>query len=94
MCSSVHKNLKFAPFHIVSNFKNLEIFQMHPYFFVAVEILIIFVTVFAQRDSGGKLNILETDSIGHCKKKVHVNIYLFLKDYRVTAVAIWRALFR
>lgn len=44
-------------------------FQMQPYIFVLVQILIIFVSVFAQRDSGGKVNILETDSIGHCKKK-------------------------
>jgi len=27
------------------------------------------------------------------KKKVHVNIYLILNSYRVTAVAIWRAIF-
>ena len=93
MYSSINKYLKFSSFHSVSNFKNLEMFQMQPYIFVLVQILIIFVSVFAQRDSGGKVNILETDSIGHCKKKVYINIYLILNGCRVTAVAIWRAVF-
>jgi len=39
-----------------------------------------------QGDSGGKVNILGGDSIGHCEIKVHINMFLFLNGYRDRAV--------
>jgi hypothetical protein len=35
-----------------------------------------------QGDSGGKVNILGGDSIGHCEKKVYVKICVILNCYR------------
>jgi len=40
-----------------------------------------------QGDSGGTVNTLEDDSIGHCqKKKVYMNMCLILNGYRDRAV--------
>jgi hypothetical protein len=39
-----------------------------------------------QGDSGGKVNILEGNSIGHCEKKIYINMCLILNDYRDRAV--------
>jgi hypothetical protein len=35
-----------------------------------------------QGDSGGKINIVRCDSMGHYEKKVHMNLCLILNDYR------------
>jgi hypothetical protein len=35
-----------------------------------------------QGDSGRKVNILERDIIGHCEKRVRVNLCLILFGYR------------
>jgi hypothetical protein len=43
-----------------------------------------------QGDSGGKVNILGGDSIGHCEKKVHTNMCLILNGYQDRAVWISR----
>ena len=39
-----------------------------------------------QSDSGGKFNILGGNSIGHCEKKVHMNMCLILTGNRDRAV--------
>jgi hypothetical protein len=39
-----------------------------------------------QSDSGGKVNILAGQSIGHCGKKVHVNMCVILNGCRYVAV--------
>ena len=39
-----------------------------------------------QGDSGGKVNILGNDSVGHCEKKVHKNMCLIVNGYRGGAV--------
>jgi hypothetical protein len=31
--------------------------------------------------SGGKVNILRGSSVGHCEKKVHVNMFRILNEY-------------
>ena len=41
-----------------------------------------------QSDSGGKVNILGDESIGHCDKKIHKNVYL--SDYQDIAVGIYK----
>jgi hypothetical protein len=43
-----------------------------------------------QGDSGGKVTILGGDSIGHCEKKVHMNMCLLLNGYRDRAVWIYK----
>jgi hypothetical protein len=43
-----------------------------------------------QSDSGGKVNILGGDNIGHCEKKVHRNMCLILTGYLDRAVTISR----
>ena len=42
--------------------------------------------VHIQSDSGGKLIFLGGDSIGHCVKKINVNMCLILNGYRDRAV--------
>jgi hypothetical protein len=39
-------------------------------------------------DSGGKVNVLGVDSIGHCEKEVHVKMSQILDGYRGRAVCI------
>ena len=39
-----------------------------------------------QDDSGGKVNILGGDSIGHCEKTFHLSMGLILNGYRHRAV--------
>jgi hypothetical protein len=41
---------------------------------------------FVQVDLGLKVNNFECDIIGHCGKKVHIDMYLFLNDNREMAV--------
>jgi hypothetical protein len=43
-----------------------------------------------QGDSGGKINTLGGDGIGHCEKTVSINICLILNGYRDRAVCISR----
>ena len=43
-----------------------------------------------QGDSGRKVSILESDSTGHCEKKVHIDMFLILNVYRETAVGIYK----
>jgi hypothetical protein len=47
-------------------------------------------SVFIQGDSGGKVNILWADNIGHCEKKVRMNMCLILIVYRDRIVRISR----
>jgi hypothetical protein len=35
-----------------------------------------------QGDSGGKINNLESDNIGHCEENVYMNMFLIRIDYR------------
>ena len=37
-------------------------------------------------DSRGKVNILRGSSVGHCEKKVRVNMFRILNEYRDRAV--------
>jgi hypothetical protein len=39
-----------------------------------------------QSDSRGKIRILDGDSIGHCEKKVHMNMCLIVSGHRDRAV--------
>jgi hypothetical protein len=39
-----------------------------------------------QSDSGGKVNILGGESIGHCEKRVHMNMCLIVNGCRERAV--------
>ena len=39
-----------------------------------------------QGDSGGKVNILGGDSMGHCEENVHTNMCIFVNGYRERAV--------
>jgi hypothetical protein len=41
-------------------------------------------------DSGRKGSILGGDSIGHCEKKVNMNMCLILNGYRDRAVGIYK----
>jgi len=47
-------------------------------------------TVSIQGDSIGGFSILEGDSIGHCEKKVHVNMDAILNGYRDSSVWIYK----
>jgi hypothetical protein len=40
------------------------------------------------RDRGGRVNILGSDSISHCEKKVHMNMCKIMKVYRKSVVLI------
>jgi hypothetical protein len=44
-----------------------------------------------QGDSGGKVDVLGGDSIGHCEEKLYMNTCLVLNCYRDTAVWISRS---
>ena len=39
-----------------------------------------------QDDSGGKVNILRDDIIGHCEKKVRTNMYLIPNCYQLSVI--------
>jgi len=45
-----------------------------------------------KNDSGGKVNILEGNSLGHCEEKFSINICLILNGYRNRALWISRPL--
>jgi hypothetical protein len=46
--------------------------------------------MYIQGDLRGKVNIFKVDSIGHCEKKVHMNMCLSRKGYQVRAVGRFR----
>jgi hypothetical protein len=51
---------------------------------------LVFICVKIQDDSEGKFNILRGDSIGHCEKKVHMNMCVILNGYRDRAVLFYK----